>query len=274
MPRSASQAGNRTGRQEIRDVTSAQETSALEDLVERYVSAYDAHSETPLSEQPREVWAGIPIRDEYNAVLTFVPKLHSTRGKFSDDNVESMVDDVLGDALNAPQCVGKFTRDLIGLVDEPLTTRLYIPLEGVELQPDEYRLGEIRLLNMYDAQFEELLIEPYRRSMLANKLYSDDFKQAGIVPRTAFPMMGESGPNLHKHENSVSWDAVLVCTLGASANVERFSQQNRSSGANFADRWRTKLQNAGVALGSGDFVNLGHAGALLAAFKLVATRIA
>jgi putative DNA methylase len=37
---------------------------------------------------------------------------------------------------------------------------------------------------------------------------------AAILPITAFPMFGDGASGLHKHENSISWDCVLVCRTG------------------------------------------------------------
>jgi SAM-dependent methyltransferase len=93
--------------------------------------------------------------------------------------------------------------------------------------------------------------------------------EAGLMPIKAFPMYGDGATSLHKHENSISWDCVLVCKrMKAVLKIDLTGVAK--GGEVFSEAWAAKLTNAGHVLSTGDVKNLHHAGALLSAFDQAA----
>jgi putative DNA methylase len=89
----------------------------------------------------------------------------------------------------------------------------------------------------------------------------------GIHPVQTFPLYGDSSTSLHKHENSISWDCVMVCRLGP--QVEKnfaVSAESRDHGMEAAQRWERKLSASGFALTEGDKKNIANAAAIIAEF--------
>ena len=95
---------------------------------------------------------------------------------------------------------------------------------------------------------------------------------AGIIPVTAFPMFGDGASGLHKYENSISWDCVLVCRTGSPLTNFDIKRGDEAKAVEFAEAWRRKLENDGHALSRGDVANMRHVGMLLSAFEVVASR--
>jgi adenine-specific DNA methylase len=93
----------------------------------------------------------------------------------------------------------------------------------------------------------------------------------GIVPICAFPMFGDSTTSLHKHEQSISWDAVLVCTVGTPIVDFDLDPGSVEDAEAFAHGWRRELNEGGHDLSPGDVINLRHVGRLLSAFKAPAS---
>jgi putative DNA methylase len=90
---------------------------------------------------------------------------------------------------------------------------------------------------------------------------------AGIIPITMFPLYGDSSASLHKHAQSISWDCVMVCRLGASVPAFSISSAARAEGSRAASRWVEKLRVSGLPLTDGDRTNIAHAAAILAEFS-------
>lgn len=89
---------------------------------------------------------------------------------------------------------------------------------------------------------------------------------AGIIPINVFPMFGDGAAGLHKHENSISWDCVVVCKLGPLI-IDLELPSGERDGERFMLTWSKRLTAAGHALSPGDLANFKHAGTLLGAFR-------
>jgi adenine-specific DNA methylase len=90
--------------------------------------------------------------------------------------------------------------------------------------------------------------------------------RAGIEPLTTFPLYGDSSASLHKHEQSISWDAVMVCRLGVPDPTARVRQSDRESATQFAAAWSKRLAASGHHMTAGDRINMAHAAAIVEAF--------
>ena len=92
--------------------------------------------------------------------------------------------------------------------------------------------------------------------------------RAGIVPMRVLPMYGDSSAGLHKHAQSVQWDAVLVCRLRGLVRRLKIGHSARQSGAESAQRWADDLGRKGLVFTEGDKVNLAYAATLVAALSV------
>lgn len=91
--------------------------------------------------------------------------------------------------------------------------------------------------------------------------------KTGVQPITTLPLYGDSSASLHKHDQSICWDAVMVCRLGQPMPGLTIQPKDFDAGRSFADSWAIQLQNKGLKLTSGDRTNLGHAMAIVEAFS-------
>lgn len=64
---------------------------------------------------------------------------------------------------------------------------------------------------------------------------------AGLSVISVFPLLGERPDGLHKHVNSISWDAVLVCRNGASTSAPHEPSRPDGWVEKQLERWRKKL---------------------------------
>lgn len=90
---------------------------------------------------------------------------------------------------------------------------------------------------------------------------------AGIRPVQAWPMFGDSGAGLHKHENSISWDCVVLCELAEGPIDLVITEAHRREGKVFAEFWVARLGEDGHRVTAGDRANFVHAGVMVAAFS-------
>ena len=91
--------------------------------------------------------------------------------------------------------------------------------------------------------------------------------RAGFQPVSVFPLYGENGSRLHKRDNSISWDCVVVCAKADPVRNFRTTKGDRSQGASFALSWKKRLEDAELPFGAGDVVNLTLAGEILFALS-------
>ncbi|MBS0661245.1 MAG: hypothetical protein JSR82_23765 [Verrucomicrobia bacterium] len=64
---------------------------------------------------------------------------------------------------------------------------------------------------------------------------------AGLEVLSVFPLLGDKPHGLHKHSNSISWDAVLVCRVRAEKRQGRARPAKEIWVASQIARWRKKL---------------------------------
>ncbi|WP_454916258.1 hypothetical protein [Xanthobacter sediminis] len=91
--------------------------------------------------------------------------------------------------------------------------------------------------------------------------------KTGIQPITTFPLYGDNSASLHKHDQSISWDAVMVCRLGQPVPGLAIQPADLEAGHSFANSWAVQLQNKGLKMTSGDCTNLEHAMTIVEAFN-------
>ena len=96
--------------------------------------------------------------------------------------------------------------------------------------------------------------------------------RAGLQPTCAFPLFGDSRASLHKHERSLSWDAVIVCRLVEPLGVPSIGPDDRAAGEHSARRWSQLLAETDLLLTEADKSNLASASAIVASFERVAVR--
>jgi hypothetical protein len=142
----------------------------LEGLVRAYVSAYQNRITSVEQTQRRMLWVSPPVKVEYDAVLHAV-RAAAARPRHSDALVEDYVDDLLQSALDEPAGIVDEVRGLSEALEYPVTTRLYIPLDGIAVEEPELRLGSVRLVRMDDEAFERLIIQPYVEIIRRNPVY-------------------------------------------------------------------------------------------------------
>lgn len=91
--------------------------------------------------------------------------------------------------------------------------------------------------------------------------------KAGIRPVTTLPLYGNSSASLHKHQKSISWDAVMVCRLGDPVPNVRIQEVDRAVGRRAAEGWSENLAVQGHRMTDADRINIGHAEAIVEAFS-------
>jgi adenine-specific DNA methylase len=89
---------------------------------------------------------------------------------------------------------------------------------------------------------------------------------SGVHPIQTFPLYGDSSTRLHKHENSISWDCVMVCKLGPALQNFEVSATSLKEGQNCADRWARKLASSDFKLTDGDKKNIASAASIVTEF--------
>ena len=93
--------------------------------------------------------------------------------------------------------------------------------------------------------------------------------KAGVEPTCAFPLYGDSSVSLHKHEQSISWDAVMVCRLSEPMRVPLIHQEDHTAGERVAISWSASLAEKNLLMTDGDRSNLAHACTMVASFDRV-----
>lgn len=93
--------------------------------------------------------------------------------------------------------------------------------------------------------------------------------KAGLEPTCAFPLYGDSGVSLHKHAQSISWDAVIVCRVGKPVGVLSVGEEECATGREEARVWTEALAARDFTMTEGDRSNIAHAAAIVAAFEKV-----
>jgi putative DNA methylase len=97
--------------------------------------------------------------------------------------------------------------------------------------------------------------------------------RAGIYPVATLPLFGDSSASLHKHAQSISWDAVMVCRLGQPKVKLTVEMSDEMVGKEFAQTWSDRLAIDGHRMTDGDRVNIGHAASIVEAFRRVTTLV-
>jgi putative DNA methylase len=90
--------------------------------------------------------------------------------------------------------------------------------------------------------------------------------KAGIHPINTFPLYGDAGTSLHKKGNSISWDCVMVCRLGAGIANFSIAPQALEQGKVAAGNWAKRLAHSNLRLSSGDKTNIASAASIVAEF--------
>jgi putative DNA methylase len=90
--------------------------------------------------------------------------------------------------------------------------------------------------------------------------------RAGVIPVRTLPFYGDSSASLHKRSQSISWDAVMVCRLGAPRSQLSISKEALKVGADAATKWSDALLAEDLLLTDGDRINISHAASIVAAF--------
>lgn len=91
--------------------------------------------------------------------------------------------------------------------------------------------------------------------------------QAGVTPIRTFPLYGDSSASLHKHNHSISWDAVMVCRVNEPCPELKIDSEAQAEGRRVAEAWATKLKTKNLKMTEGDRTNIAHAASIVAAFK-------
>ena len=91
--------------------------------------------------------------------------------------------------------------------------------------------------------------------------------RAGLEPICTFPLYGNSSASLHKHEHSISWDAVIVCRLGEPLQDLSIHPEDHATGKRAAVYWSEALAERNLRMTDGDQVNIAHASAIVSSFK-------
>jgi hypothetical protein len=143
----------------------------LEGLVRSYAIAHENRIILPEGTERRMVWASDPVKGEYDAVLHAL-RAAAAQPRHSDAFVEGYVDDLLQSALDDSAAIADEIRRLREVLEYPLVTRLYIPLDGIAVEEPELRLGNVRLVRMDDETFERLIIQPFVDIIRRNPVYN------------------------------------------------------------------------------------------------------
>lgn len=142
-----------------------------------YLDAYD-QNELPV---PRgNLWAGRPIRREYQAMLDFLLGLEVAKRHYSAETLEKELDGLLEAVLCNREQLEEEMRDIVTALNRDLRTRLYLPIEGIDIDKPSYDIGTLRLVKMDDAAFNGLIVEPFQRTMTANPRYTAEDAAAWV----------------------------------------------------------------------------------------------
>jgi hypothetical protein len=152
----------------------------LEGLVRTYVSAHQNRITLAERTQRRMLWVSPPVKAEYDAVLHVV-RAAAIRPRHSDALVEDYVDDLLQSALDDPGGIVAEVRGLGEALEYPVTTRRYIPLDGIAVEEPELRLGSVRLVRMDDEAFERLYDAGIRERVVLRRLLVDAFRDRNVL---------------------------------------------------------------------------------------------
>lgn len=162
---------------------SDEQIEALTGLIETYVAAHQERLEL-FDGDTRRVTASHPVKDEYTAVLNFVQMLPICVERYSLKMSEALADDTLQRALDRTESPGTAALDLAEVLNHPLVTKLYIPIDGVSIDAAEYQIGAVKLIRMDEAAHERLIIRPFAEMMTRNPRY-DDGQKAAFIERHA-----------------------------------------------------------------------------------------
>jgi putative DNA methylase len=88
---------------------------------------------------------------------------------------------------------------------------------------------------------------------------------SGVIPICAFPLLGDCGTRLHKRERSISWDAIMVCKVGAPKAWRVPADFTPEAGNDLARAWSKRIRAAGLDFTDSDAANISFAGSIVAA---------
>lgn len=91
--------------------------------------------------------------------------------------------------------------------------------------------------------------------------------KAGLEPANAFPLYGDSSVSLHKHPQSISWDAVMVCRLSEPMSAPSIEPEDIAAGQYAALKWSASLARTDLLMTEGDRSNIAHACTVVSAFQ-------
>lgn len=153
------------------------ESPALDALVRQYV---DAHIERIQlhDDGTRRLWSGYPVNLEYAAVSSTVRQMAPSA--FSSSLVEDYVDTMLTSALSKPEAIDDLVHELAELLQRPVRTHLYAPLDAINTTEDRLEIGAIALIRMTDEAFERLVVEPFALILRHNPHYDEATAQGFI----------------------------------------------------------------------------------------------
>lgn len=95
--------------------------------------------------------------------------------------------------------------------------------------------------------------------------------KSGLEPTCAFPLYGDSRVSLHKHERSISWDAVMVCRVSELLRVPSIQPEDRATGERAAIKWSASLAERNLQMTDGDRSNIAQACAVVSAYQRLTT---
>jgi hypothetical protein len=157
-----------------------EEIGGLVNLAAAYLRAYNERMPSAGILERRGLWSSRPVAAEYNATLTFVQGLPVALERYSAKTIEDLVDDVLTAALQDGTTLQTQVRNLAAILNHDLVTRMYVPLQGVEMLIPEYCVGALQIVRMDDATFEKRIIGPYTRLLQANPRVNDESLPAQV----------------------------------------------------------------------------------------------
>jgi hypothetical protein len=150
-------------------VAREEQVSDLITLVRTYLDAYDERRDRlpPHIASERGLWVGRPLEAEFKAVLDYVLALEGAQKRFSKKTLITYVDVLVTEVLLDAAQLDVQVQRLADILNHDPSTRLYIPIGGVEIDAPAYRIGSLSLVRLDQAAFETLIAEPYIASIRA-----------------------------------------------------------------------------------------------------------
>jgi hypothetical protein len=159
--------------------------NALSECLTTYVAAFAERCAKRVDREWPIPWKSSPVRAEYQNLVRYVKAFPGSSSRFDDEMLESFIDEALKALISKNEPIDGVSRRLAEQLAFAISTRLIVPLNGVDIVGQSLSIGSLTLIKMDMPTFESLVVAPFAEPMSTNELYTEADRAGWISQQRA-----------------------------------------------------------------------------------------